>query len=95
MINKFFILLLTVVCVGCVVVPEKDYSQEYECGLSTEMKTLRLVNLTDGSTSFYEWNDEMLAPLTVPVSAVISASYVLVNNVYHLGEKQIKCVTKD
>ena len=78
-------------CNGCVVVPEKDYSKKYQCGLSTEMKVLKLVNLTDGDTSFYEWNDEMLAIITIPTSAIISGSYVLVNNVYHIGEKKIKC----
>jgi hypothetical protein len=74
-----------------VVLPEKDYTQKYQCALSTEMKVLKLVNLTDGDTSFYEWNDEMLAIISIPTSAIISASYVLVNNIYHIGEKQIKC----
>lgn len=74
---------------------EKDYSQHYECGLSTDKKTLKLVNLNDGAANFYEWNDEIFAPITLPSSAIISATYVLVNNIYHLGEKQIKCVDKN
>lgn len=55
------------------------------------MRVLKLVNLTDGNTSFYEWNDELLAIITIPTSAIISGTYVLVNNIYHIGEKQIKC----
>ena len=88
---KIVISLLILSCTSCVVVPEKDHTKKYRCGLSTEMKVLKLVNLTDGDTSFYEWNDEMLAIITIPTSAIISGTYVLVNNIYHIGEKQIKC----
>jgi hypothetical protein len=91
MINKAIILFLILSCVSCVVIPEKDHTKDYKCGLSTDMKVLKLVNLTDGDTSFYEWNDEILAIITIPTSAIISGSYVLVNNIYHIGEKQIKC----
>lgn len=76
---------------GCVVVPENVETESYQCALSTDQKVLKLVNLTDGDTSFYEWNDEMLAIITVPTSAIISGTYVLVNNAYHIGEKLIKC----
>lgn len=81
------IMLLT----GCVVVPEKDHSVKYQCGLSSDKKVLKVVNLTKGDTSFYEWQDEMLSVITLPTSAIISSTYVLVNNVYHFGEKTIKC----
>lgn len=91
MMNKIVVLLLILNCTSCVVLPEKDHSQKYQCALSTDMKVLKLVNLTDGDTSFYEWNDEMFAMITIPTSAIISGSYVLVNNIYHIGEKQIKC----
>jgi len=88
---KIVILLLILSCTSCVVLPEKDHTQKYQCALSTDMKVLKLVNLTDGDTSFYEWNDEMLAIITIPTSAIVSGAYVLVNNIYHIGEKQIKC----
>jgi len=76
---------------GCVVIPEVDHSQTYQCGLSTDKKTLKVVNLMEGDTSFYKWNDEFLSIITLPTSAVLSSVYVAVNNVYHIGEKQIKC----
>ena len=88
---KIVILLLMLSFTGCVVLPEKDHTQKYQCALSTDMKVLKLVNLTDGDTSFYEWSDELFAIITIPTSAIISGSYVLVNNIYHIGEKQIKC----
>jgi len=90
--RNVIILLLIISSAGCVVVPEKAEAKKYQCSLSTDMKVLKLVNLTDGDTSFYEWNDELLAIITVPTSAIISGSYVLVNNIYHIGEKQIKCI---
>ncbi len=89
--TKIATLLLILSCTSCLVLPEKDQTQDYRCALSTDRNVLKLVNLTDGDTTFYEWNDEVLAVITVPTSAIISASYVLVNNIYHIGEKQIKC----
>lgn len=91
MLSKSFIVFVVLSMCGCVVLPEVDDSQKYQCELSTDKKVLKLVNLTDGDTSFYRWNDEMLAIITIPTSAVISATYVLVNNIYHIGEKSIKC----
>lgn len=91
MLKKIFTLLVALNITSCVVVPEKVDSQKYNCGLSTDMKVLKLVNLTDGDTSFYEWSDEMFAIISIPTSAIISGTYVLVNNIYHIGEKTIKC----
>ena len=71
--------------------PQTDIAQTHECRLSSDRKILKLVNLIDGDTSFYRWNDEALAIITVPTSAIISASYVLVNNIYNIGERTIRC----
>jgi len=91
MLKKLMTLFIALSITSCVVVPEKVHSKKYQCALSTDMKVLKLVNLTDGDTSFYQWSDEMLAIISVPTSAVISGAYVLVNNIYHIGEKKIKC----
>lgn len=91
MMYKIVIIFLIVVCTSCVVLPEKDQTQNYQCGLSTEMKVLKLVSLTDGDASFYAWNDDILAVITVPTTAIISATYVLVNNTYNIGERIIRC----
>jgi hypothetical protein len=91
MLKEIFALLVTLSITSCVVVPEKVNSDKYECALSTDMKILKVVNLTDGDASFYQWTDEMFAIISVPTSAVISGVYVLVNNIYHIGEKKIKC----
>ncbi len=91
MFNKITILMLLLSCTSCVVIPENIDSQNYQCGLSSDKKTLRLVNINDGGTVFYEWDDEFFAIISIPTSAIISGTYVLVNNIYHIGEKLIKC----
>ncbi|MGJ8678915.1 hypothetical protein [Paraglaciecola sp.] len=95
MINKITTLFFVFTFSGCVVMPETDNKQNYQCGLSTDKKTLKVVNLMDGDTSFYEWNDEISSIITMPTSAVVSSVYVAVNNIYHFGEKQIKCGNKN
>ncbi|GAA0855214.1 hypothetical protein [Aliiglaciecola litoralis] len=86
-----FSILLSAFVGGCVVLPQKDLSETVECGLSSDRKVLRVVNLTDGDTSFYRWSDELVAFITIPASAIVSGTYVLVNNIYHTAEKTIKC----
>jgi uncharacterized protein YceK len=90
-LNKLLIVVLVLLISGCVVVPETVPSDGYQCGMSSDKKVLKIKNLTDGDTSFYEWNDEFLAVISIPTSAIISGTYVLVNNIYHVGEKIIKC----
>ncbi|MFD2167536.1 hypothetical protein ACFSJY_14900 [Thalassotalea euphylliae] len=90
--HKFLMVLVaSLLLQACVFVPERAAQPKNACGLSTELKTLKVVNLMDGDASFYDWQGEMISPLTLPLSAVISGTYVAVNNVYFLGEKQIRC----
>ncbi|XQW84139.1 hypothetical protein ACOYR1_13480 [Thalassotalea piscium] len=91
MIKYLFSLVLVSSLSGCVVLPYKDTDHTYQCALSTDKKVLKVVNLTEGDTSFYQWNEEFMAIITVPTTAVISGIYVIVNNTYHIGEKLIKC----
>jgi len=91
MFNKIVSLLFLLACTGCVVIPVNDNTQKYHCGLSTDKKTLKVVNLNDDGTTFYEWQDEFFAIISLPTSAIVSGTYILVNNIYHIGEKQIKC----
>ena len=75
---------------GCVVLSE-DSADTSQCYLSSNQKYLKVVDLTDGDTSFYDWQGKIIGVITMPTSAVISASYVAVNNVFNFGEKLIKC----
>jgi len=89
--NKYILVLIVALLPSCIVVPHIAERQEFQCALSTDKKTLKVINLTDGDATFYAWQDEMFSFITIPSSAIISGVYVAVNNVYHIGEKHIKC----
>jgi len=89
-IAKAVALFATLAMSGCVVLPE-DSADTSQCYLSSNQKYLKVVDLTDGDTSFYDWQGKIIGVITMPTSAVISASYVAVNNVFNFGEKLIKC----
>ncbi len=93
MVKSLVVLIVSVLLTvpGCVVLPKKDVKAKYRCGLSTDKKVLKFVNLLNNDNSFYAWNDEILGVITVPTSAIVSSLYVAVNNTYHFVEKTIKC----
>ncbi|QBY06017.1 hypothetical protein E2K93_17335 [Thalassotalea sp. HSM 43] len=91
MMKSLIVALMTSITSACMVLPETDKSAVYHCAVSTELKVLKVVNITEGDTSFYEWQDEMISVITMPASAIISASYVAINNVIHIGERAIVC----
>jgi hypothetical protein len=90
-INKHVLVLIVALLSSCIVVPQSAEPQDFQCALSTDKKTLKVINLNDGDANFYAWQDEIFSFITIPSSAIISGVYVAVNNVYHIGEKQIKC----
>ncbi len=92
MLHKTLITALALIISGCVVMPQTvESTEQYQCGLSSDKKTLKIVNLTDGDASFYRWHDEVFSIISMPSSAIVSSVYVAVNNIYHIGEKQIRC----
>ncbi len=90
--NKNIISLMCAVTLGgCVVVPVKDTEQVQTCKLSSDKKTLQIVDVAEETNTYYSVSGILLSPILVPTTAVVSGAYVLVNNTYHLGEKTIKC----
>jgi len=89
----FFVIvsLLTTPFYGCVTVPVVDNSHTPECELSTKMKVLKVIDVAKETNSYYSVGGIILSPILIPTSAIISGTYVVVNNTYHLGEKKIKC----
>lgn len=72
---------------GCVVVPTVDNTHTKRCEISSDHKTLKVVDLADETNSFYSISGLVLYPIT----AIASGTYVAVNNVYHYGEEKIVC----
>lgn len=75
---------------GCVVVPTVDNTHTKRCEISSDRKTLKVVDLAKETNSFYSISGLVLYPIT----GIVSGAYVAVNNVYHYGEEKIVCSPK-
>lgn len=82
----FFVLALMT---GCIVVPAEDISAVNKCEISSDRKTLKMINGFEGSNTYYSVSGLIL----VPMSGVVSGVYVAINNIYHIGEEIIVCGT--
>ncbi|GLX77470.1 hypothetical protein tinsulaeT_08100 [Thalassotalea insulae] len=84
-ILSFMILCLFVT--GCVVVPTTDTAEVKHCEISSDKKTLKIVDIAKDTNSYYSISGIILFPIT----GVVSGAYVAVNNIYHYGENKIVC----
>jgi hypothetical protein len=84
---KILSLLIALIVTGCIVVPEKDKHHVSKCEISSDHKTLRVVDVAKETNSYYSIGGLILYPLT----GAVSGTYVAINNVYHLGEEKIVC----
>ncbi|WP_394224034.1 hypothetical protein [Alteromonas gracilis] len=80
---SFCILLLS----GCIVVPETDTAKVNKCEISSDRKTLKVVNGFEETNTFYSISGIALLPIT----GIVSGTYVAINNIYHLGEETLVC----
>ena len=76
---------------ACVVLPVKDKSYNARCELSSDRKTLKVFNIAEETNSYYSIEGYMLSPISLPTTFILSATYMVVNNVYHDQEKKIVC----
>jgi hypothetical protein len=74
---------------GCVVVPTKDISAVNKCEISSDRKTLKMINGFEDTNTYYSVSGLIL----VPISGVVSGVYIAINNIYHIGEEIIVCGT--
>ena len=72
---------------GCVVVPTKDLSAVNKCEISSDRKTLKIINGFEDTQTYYSISGFILLPIT----GVVSGVYVAINNIYHLGEEVFFC----
>jgi hypothetical protein len=76
---------------ACVIVPETDTAKVNQCEISSDRKTLKVINGFEDTNTFYSISGLIL----LPVSGVVSGTYVAVNNIYHMGEERLKCGPKE
>ncbi len=84
-------LIVMVMTTGCVVVPAIDDAYVNRCEISSDRKILKIVDVAKDTNSYYSISGILLTPIIVPITGIVSGSYVVVNNIYHLGEEKIVC----
>lgn len=90
--NKILLVLLVANhLAGCVSVPAPSKGHSNKCEISTDRLTLRVINVAEETDSYYSIEGYVLTPILLPATAIISGAFVLVNNVYNLGEEKIVC----
>lgn len=89
--NGALIGLVTLGLTGCVVLPVEDNSYSKQCGLSSNKKVLKIVDFAKDTDSYYTISGYVLTPIILPSSAIISGTYVAVNNTFYVDDKKIEC----
>jgi hypothetical protein len=93
--NTRLILLLISIITGsltsCVTIPVKNQEHHSKCAISSDRMTLKIINLNQETHTYYSISGTFLSPILVPTTAILSGTYVLINNIYNLGEEKIKC----
>lgn len=82
-----YVIIIILFLSSCAVIPVKDHSHINKCEISSDKKTLKVMDFADESNTYYSISGVILLPIT----GVVSGVYVAVNNVYHLGEEKIVC----
>ncbi|CAB9492542.1 hypothetical protein [Alteromonas macleodii] len=82
-----FLILSVSLLSACVVVPETDTAKVNKCEISSDRKTLKVINGFKDTNTFYSISGLVL----LPISGVVSGTYVAINNVYHLGQETFVC----
>ena len=82
-----FLILSISLLSACIVVPETDTAKVNKCEISSDRKTLKVINGFEDTNTFYSISGLVL----LPISGVVSGAYVAINNVYHLGEETLVC----
>lgn len=77
--------------VSCVVIPVPDNLHHNKCEISSNRKVLKVVDVAKETNSYYSIGGIILSPILIPTSALLSGSYVAINNIYNLGEEKFVC----
>ena len=88
---KFLFFTLVTIVSGCVTVPETDRNYVGRCGVSNDHKVLRIANVSKETNSYYSIGGIFLTPILIPVTALISGTYVLINNAYYSADEIFNC----
>ena len=89
---KLSVALLFVVLVSsCVVVPVTETRYVGRCGITHDKKTLKLIDVAKESQTYYDIGGLVLSPILIPVTAILSATYIATDEIYQYGKQMIVC----
>jgi hypothetical protein len=71
--------------------PRKTPTRGRAANCPRDQKTLRIVDIAAETDTYYSVTGILLSPILIPATALLSGTYVAVNNTYHLGEEQLVC----
>jgi len=91
MIKILLALSSTLLLISCVVIPVLDNIHHNKCEISSNRKVLKVVDVAKETNSYYSIGGIILSPILIPTSAILSGSYVAINNVYNLSEEKFVC----
>ena len=80
-------LLSLILIAGCVVVPTDDLPAVTNCEISSDRKTLKIINGFEDTNTYYSISGLIL----IPITGLVSGTYVAINNIYHFGEEIVVC----
>jgi len=85
---KIFILFCLLFATGCVaVIPITDKTYVAKCEISIDRKTLKVIDLAKETYSYYSIGGLLL----MPISRIVSGTYVAINNTYYSAKEKIVC----
>jgi len=85
--KKYLLLFCLLLGTGCVVIPETDKTYVAKCEISTDQKTLRIIDSEKETKSYYSIGGVFL----VPISGIVLGAYVVMKNSYYYGKEKIIC----
>ena len=76
---------------SCAVIPVTEYKYVEKCGITHDKNTLKLIDVAKETHTYYSVGGLMISPLIVPVSTVLSATYIATNEIYYFGKQLVIC----
>ena len=76
---------------SCATIPTKVKGHVNKCEISSDKKTLKIIDVAKETHTYYSLSGLILTPIIIPTTTIVSGSYILVNNIYNLAEEKIVC----
>lgn len=76
---------------GCVTIPVEVAGYQPKCDIPTSRKELKLINVAKETNTFYSITSLVSSPILIPTTALLSGSYIIINNTYYFSKEHFMC----